>query len=186
MTLESALVPIPSEITMPFSGFLAAQGYLSLHLVILVGALGNLAGSLIAYGLGFYLEETVIVTGVEKYGRFLLISKEDYLKSVHWFKKYGQSVTFFSRLLPIVRTFISLPAGLSEMSVAKFSIYTFVGSILWSAVLTYIGFYLGNRWASFEGYFRQFQILITALLIIAVLFYLNHKLKLIKLPGKKS
>ncbi len=185
MTLESALIPIPSEVTMPFAGFLASTGNLSLWLVILVGALGNLTGSLIAFGLGFYLEETVILTLIKKYGKFILISENEYTRSLHWFNKYGQRITFFSRMLPAVRTFISLPAGLSEMNVGKFSLYTFIGSLLWSALLTFVGFYLGENWASLEPYYRKFEYIIAAVFVVSILWYINHKLKLFSF-GKKT
>lgn len=177
MALESALIPIPSEITMPFAGFLASKGSLSFPLIVLSGALGNLIGSLIAYAVGFYLEENVIVNLIDRYGKFILISKHEYLRSIHWFKKYGNGIAFFSRLLPAVRTFISLPAGLAEMNIYKFSIYTFLGSFIWSLFLTYIGFYLGEQWKTLEVYFRKFDILIVVIIIIAVALYIKHKLK---------
>lgn len=182
MTLESALIPIPSEITMPFAGFLANKGSLSFPLVVLAGALGNLVGSLLAYAVGFYLEENVIVNLIAKYGKFILLSKHEYLKAVHRFQKYGNGITFFSRLLPVVRTFISLPAGLAEMNIWKFSVYTFLGSVIWSGFLTYIGFYLGEQWKTLEVYFRKFDILILIIIVIAVLLYINHKLKIVKFP----
>lgn len=180
MTLESALIPIPSEVTMPFAGFLASSGKLSLIGIIIVGALGNLVGSLIAYGLGYFLEETVIVSLIQKYGKFILISKHEYDRAIQWFNKYGGKIAFFSRLLPAVRTFISLPAGLSEMNIWKFSIYTFLGSLIWSAFLAFIGFYLGENWHSIEVYYRQFEYLLAGVFILAVLWYINHKLKIIK------
>ena len=177
MTLESALIPIPSEVTMPFAGFLANTGSLSLPLVILAGAIGNLFGSLIAYGLGYFLEETVIVSLIKKYGTYILVTEDDYTTSRLWLNKYGSSVAFFSRILPAIRTFISLPAGLAEMNIWKFSLYTFLGSLIWSTVLAYIGFYLGENWHSLEGYFRKFEYVIVAFLIFAALWYIKHKLK---------
>lgn len=182
MTLESALIPIPSEITMPFAGFLVSRGEMSFTLIVLAGAFGNLVGSLAAYYLGYYLEEHVVLNLVKKYGKFILLTEHEYLRSIHWFKKYGSGIAFFSRLLPAVRTVISLPAGLSEMNVWKFSLYTFFGSLIWSAFLTYIGFYLGENWHSLEGYFRKFEILIAVALILGILWYINHKLKLLKFP----
>ncbi len=178
MALESALIPIPSEITMPFSGFLAIKGGLSFPLIVLVGALGNLAGSLISYYIGYVLEENVILKGIQKYGKFVLISEHDYQKATKWFKRYGNRVVFFSRLLPGIRTYISLSAGLFEMNIWKFSTYTFVGSLIWSAVLTYVGFYLGKNWNSLEGYFRKFDVFILILIIIVIAFYLRRKLKI--------
>lgn len=180
MTLESALIPFPSEITMPFAGFLASMGKLSLVWVILAGAVGNLVGSLIAYGLGYFLEETVILTLIKKYGKFILITEHEYTRSLSWFNKYGSGIAFFSRLLPAVRTFISLPAGLAEMNLWKFSIYTFLGSLIWSTFLTCIGFYLGENWHGLEEYFRKFEYGIAAVLVIVIAWYINHKLKIIR------
>lgn len=186
MALESALIPIPSEITMPFAGFLVSRGELNFVLVVLVGAFANLVGSLIAYYIGYFLEETVIVGWIKKYGKFLLITVEDYEKSRHWFQKYGSAVVFFSRLLPGIRTFISLPAGLAEMNIWKFSFYTFLGSLIWSAALTYIGVYTGSNWKSLEPIYRKFEFAIAFVIILGVLWYINHKLKFVKLPKLKK
>ncbi len=180
MTLYSALLPIPSEVTMPFAGFLAQGGNLNFWLVILTGSIGNLVGSLIAYAVGFFLEESVIASLVKKYGKFILLSEHEYERAVRWFAAYGNPITFFSRLLPAVRTFISLPAGLAEMNIWKFSFYTFLGSFIWTTLLTSIGFYLGSRWNSLEPYFRKFQFVVIALLVVALLWYINRKLKIVK------
>lgn len=185
MTLESALIPIPSEITMCFAGFLVTTGTFSFLPVVLVGALGNLVGSWIGYAIGYFLEETVILTLIKKYGKFILVTVDEYNHSLKWFNKYGDKIAFFSRMLPAIRTFISLPCGLAEMNFWKFSIYTFLGSLAWSALLTYIGVYLGNQWESIGGYFHKFDLVIAALLVFAVLFYVNHKLKIVKFGKKK-
>jgi len=181
MTLESLLLPIPSEITMPFAGFLVSQGILNFWIVVLLGALANLVGSLIAYGVGYYLEEHVILSFIRKFGKFVLVTEQDYVKAVSWLKKYGNPIAFLSRLLPGVRTFISLPAGLAEMNLLKFSIYTFAGSFLWSLFLTYVGFTLGKNWHSLQPYYRKFEFAIAGVILIGVVYYLNHKLKIIKL-----
>lgn len=181
MVLESALIPIPSEITMTFGGFLAQQGNFSLMILILVGAFANLVGSLIAYYIGYYLEETIILNWISKYGKFLLLTTEDYEKSRHWFKKYGTGIVFFSRLLPGIRTFISLPAGLAEMNVIKFSIYTLLGSLIWSGLLAYIGYYLGENWKALEPLYRKFELIIVIVLVAGALWYINHKLKIVNL-----
>ncbi len=180
MTIESALVPFPSEVTMPFAGFLVSKGALSFPLVVLTGAIGNTVGSLIAYSLGYYLEEHVMISLIKRYGKFLLITEHEYQRSLRWFNRYGSSIAFFSRLLPAIRTFISLPAGLSEMNVYKFIAYTFLGSLIWSIFLTYIGVYLGDNWHSLETYFRKFEYGIIAAIVLLGLWYINHKLKLIK------
>lgn len=186
MTLESALIPIPSEITMPFAGFLVQRGQLNLLLVIFAGAFANLVGSLIAYGVGYYLEEHIILKHIKSWGKYLLLSTAEYERSLRWLKKHGDAVAFFSRVLPGVRTFISLPAGLSEMNVFKFSLYTFLGSLIWSAFLTLVGFYFGENWHVLEPYFRKFQIAIIATLIFLALIYLNHKLELLGLFKKNK
>lgn len=183
MTLESALIPIPSEVTMPFSGFLAAKGQLSFILIVLAGSIGNLAGSLIGYYIGFFLEEEVIVKHIRKFGKYVLVTEDDFYKGMKWFKRYGDSVVFISRLLPAVRTFISLPAGLFEMNIWKFSAYTLLGSLIWSIFLTYVGFYFQSRWSILESYFRKFDYIIVALLVAMVIYYINHKLKIF--PRKK-
>jgi len=180
MTLESALIPIPSEVTMPFAGYLVTTGQLSFVGVVLIGALGNLVGSWVGYAIGYFLEETIIVTLIKKYGKFILISIDEYNHSLRWLNKFGDKITFFSRIFPAVRTFVSLPAGLAKMNFWKFSIYTFLGSLIWSAILTYIGVYLGSKWNSIGVYFHKFDILLVILLIITILFYVNHKLKIIK------
>lgn len=181
MTLESALLPIPSEVTMPFAGFLSHGGHLNFWFVVLAGTMGNLVGSLGAYAIGFFLEESVILNLVKKYGKFILVSEHEYTRAVRWFANYGNPITFFSRLLPAVRTFISLPAGLAEMNIWKFSFYTLLGSFIWSTFLTWVGFYLGAQWNSLEPYFRKFQVAIAVVLLIGVLWYVNHKLKIVKL-----
>lgn len=177
MTLESVLIPIPSEVTMPFSGFLVAQGKLMFWWVVIVGTVANLFGSLIAYYIGFFLQETVLLSLIKKYGKFVLVSTDDYNHAKNWFSKYGDKVIFISRLLPAVRTIISLPAGAFKMDLKKFIVYTVTGCFIWSAVLTYIGVILGANWNSLEVYFRKFQIVIIVLLLIAVVYYIRKKLK---------
>lgn len=182
MTLESVLIPIPSEITMPFSGFLAAQGKLSFWLIVVIGTLANLAGSLIAYYIGYILEETILIGIIKKYGKFLLITIDDYHRANKWFVKYGDKIIFISRLLPAVRTVISLPAGVFRMNLKKFIIYTIAGCFIWSAFLTYIGVILGENWRSIESYFRQFEVVVGIIFVALVAFYINHKLKILKFP----
>lgn len=179
MTLESALIPLPSEVTMPFSGFLVTQGKFNFWLVVLAGGIGNLVGSLIAYHIGFFLEESVLHAFVRKYGRFVLLTMHDYERAERWFRKHGEIIAFASRLLPAVRTFISLPAGVAEMNVWKFSIYTLAGSLIWSAFLTFIGIKLGENWHSISDYFHKFDVFIGVVGVAAVALYLWHKRDLI-------
>lgn len=177
MMLNSALVPIPSEVTMPFAGYLTQTGTFSLPLVILIGSIGDLTGALVAYAIGYFLEETVILNLIKKYGKFILLSEHEYLKAVNMYKKYGSGITFFSRLLPGIRTFISVPAGLSEMKLAKFVVFTFLGSLVWTTILASIGYYLGSHWDSIGPLYNKFQLVIIAAIIILVGYYIYHKLK---------
>jgi membrane protein DedA with SNARE-associated domain len=172
MALESACIPIPSEIIMPFSGYLVFSGKFSLWLVVFWGTIGNLIGSIIAYLVGFYGGRPLI----EKYGKYVFLSKEDLDRAQRWFEKYGSLSIFFSRMLPIVRTFISLPAGIARMPVWKFSLFTFIGSLPWVLFLTYIGVITGENWSKIEVYFRKFDWLVIILLIGLLALYLWKKL----------
>lgn len=173
MTLESALIPVPSEIIMPFSGFLVWSEKLAWWPVIMWGTIGNLVGSLIAYYIGLYGGRAFIL----KYGKYVFISAEDVERAEKWFNKYGSFSIFFSRLLPVVRTFISLPAGIAKMPVFKFSLYTFLGSLPWSIILVYSGFVAGENWKSLEKYFRKFDWLIVIIIILATGWWLYKKFK---------
>ena len=177
MTAESALIPIPSEITMPFAGFMAGRGLIDFWLVVGVGALANLTGSVLAYWLGYKKGEEWVRTAIKKWGKWLLIREDEFDKAKVWFSKYGQWIAFTSRLLPVVRTFICLPAGIAKMDLKLFSLLTFLGSFIWSAFLAYLGLKLGQNWHSIEPYFRKFQILIAAIGIFAVAFYVYRHLK---------
>lgn len=175
MTAESALIPVPSEVTMTFAGFLAGVGILDFWVVVLIGAFGNLAGSILAFLLGKAMGEGWIRVTIRKWGKWILVHEKDFDRSLIWFQKYGQGITFGSRLLPIVRTFISLPAGIADMNIKIFSVYTFIGSFLWSGVLAYLGLKLGQNWEMIDPYFRKFQLVIVGVGILAVAFYIwNH------------
>jgi len=172
MALESACLPIPSEIIMPFSGYLAVLGRFSFWLVVIWGTIGNLLGSIAAYFVGIYGGRPF----VEKYGKYILIGKEDLDSAQKFFEKYGNLSIFFSRLLPIIRTFISLPAGIARMPFWKFCFYTLIGSLPWSAFLTYIGVVFGENWLSLEIYFRKFDWLIGILIIFLISWFLYKKI----------
>ncbi|MBI3397259.1 DedA family protein [Candidatus Woesebacteria bacterium] len=176
MALESALIPIPSEITMPFGGFLAGRGIFNFWVVVFIGASGNLAGSLLAYWLGYTKGEGWVLFAIKKWGKWILIREEEYFKAKEMFKKYGQGISFGSRLLPVIRTFISLPAGISKMDIRQFSIFTFLGSFIWSAVLAWFGLKLGQNWNALEPYFRKFQVVIVLLFVLAIGIYIKKHL----------
>jgi membrane protein DedA with SNARE-associated domain len=172
MTLESACIPIPSEIIMPFSGFVVWQGHTNMTLIgiTIVGAFGNLLGSLIAYYVGLKGGRPLL----EKYGKYLLITHSKLELADKWFFKYGSEAVLISRLLPIIRTFISLPAGIAHMDLKKFMTYTFIGSLPWSFALGYIGTQLGPNWSMIQGYFHILDIII-GIGIIGIIIYLIYK-----------
>ncbi|MBI5148240.1 DedA family protein [Candidatus Pacearchaeota archaeon] len=174
MAIESACIPIPSEIIMPFAGYLAFQGRFSLFFVALAGAMGNVIGSLIAYGIGYYGGRPLVL----RYGKYVLVKEKELKNAEKWFKKYGPSSAFLSRLMPVIRTFISLPAGIAKADIKKFTAYTFIGSFIWSYLLAFIGFKLGEKWSSIESYFRNFDFLIVIVIILAIfLFWRKHRNK---------
>jgi len=172
MVLESACIPVPSEIIMPFSGFLVWQGKFNLWQVVFWGAFGNLVGSIVAYYICFYGGKPLI----EKYGKYIFISRRDLDRAHNWVEKYGQGAVFFSRLLPAVRTFISLPAGIVKMDFGKFCVYTFLGSLIWSYFLTYAGIIMGENWDSLRTYFEKFEYAIILLIIVVAIWWIwRHK-----------
>lgn len=143
---ESACIPIPSELVMPFGGALAAGGHLELVAVILLGTLGNLAGSYIAYAVGRKGGRPA----VRRFGRYVRLKEDDLDRAERWFGRYGAPTVFFGRLLPVVRTFISLPAGAADMPALRFGIYTILGSLPWSAGLAVAGYELGSNWRTVD------------------------------------
>lgn len=174
MTLESACIPLPSEIIMPFSGYVVWQGTTNMTIlgITIVGALGNLLGSLIAYFVGWKGGRPLL----EKYGKYIFITHSKLELADRWFERYGYEAVFISRFLPAIRTFISLPAGIAHMDIKKFVLYTFLGSLPWSFALGYIGFLLGPHWELIRSYFHILDIVV-AIGIIAFIAYLVYKYK---------
>jgi membrane protein DedA with SNARE-associated domain len=177
MTAESALIPLPSEVTMPFAGFLAGRGLLDFTLVILVGAIGNLVGSLLSYWLGYAKGEAWIRIAIRKWGKWFLVKESDFDHGKNWLARYGSIVAFVSRLLPIIRTYVSLPAGIAKIKLLPFSILTFLGSFIWSGALAYVGLKLGQNWTEIEPFFRKFQYVIIVLIVLAIAFYVWSHLR---------
>ena len=159
MAIESACIPLPSEIIMPFSGYLVSTGELNLWGVAVAGAVGCVLGSLVAYWVGMYGGRPFI----EKYGRYILLSRYDLDIADRWFAKYGEIIVFVSRLLPAIRTFIAFPAGVARMNLPRFVIYTFAGSLPWCLGLAYVGQKLGEQWDkndTLKTWFHRFDFLI--------------------------
>lgn len=173
MAIESACIPLPSEIIMPFSGFLVYEGTFNLHLASLSGAVGCAIGSAIAYYAGMRGGRPFL----EKYGRWVLVRRRDLDAADRYFHKYGESIVFFSRLLPVIRTFISFPAGVARMRFGRFLLYSFVGSVPWCYFLTYLGKTLGENWESIRSYFHHADLVIGILLILAFAIWLYHHFK---------
>ena len=179
MAIESCCIPLPSEIVMPLAGVMIASGKIlqgmsfgvSLALVALVGSLGCLIGSAVAYGIGYSGGRPLLL----KYGRYVLISQHDADKADHFFQKWGSATAFFSRLLPVVRTYISLPAGISRMPFAKFMLYTFLGSLPWCLVLAYAGYQLGNHLSTLGPIFHGLDaVIVFVVVVLAVLYVWRH------------
>jgi membrane protein DedA with SNARE-associated domain len=148
MILESALIPIPSEIIMPFSGFLSSTGRLDPFLVTLSGSLGNVVGSVLTYYLGIKAGRKVIL----KYGKYIIFRKEHLEITENLFRRYGDKISFAGRLLPGIRTYVSLPAGIGKTDFKKFVIYSFAGSLVWNSMLVYVGMNLGRNWKNIDKY----------------------------------
>ncbi len=176
MAIESACIPLPSEVIMPFSGYLVYTGRFNLWAVGAAGAVGCVAGSLVAYWVGSKGGRPLI----EKYGRYVLISKHDLDLADRWFARYGEAIVFFSRLLPVVRTFIAFPAGVARMNLSRFVIYTFLGSLPWCIGLAYVGQLLGEQWDkndALKTWFHRFDFLIGVAILAAAAFWVWRHLK---------
>jgi membrane protein DedA with SNARE-associated domain len=181
MVLESACIPVPSEVTMLFGGalanatFLASLGQEGEHLnfvvVALVGTLGNLVGSWIAWGVGYRGGRPLI----ERWGRYVFLRQHELDRAEVWFDRHGQAAVLGSRLLPVVRTFISLPAGVARMRFARFSVYTFIGCLPWTFALTAVGYALGSQWEVVERYLRPVSYAVAALVVVAAVWWLGRR-----------
>lgn len=170
MAIESACIPLPSEIIMPFSGYLVFTGEMQLWAVALAGAVGCVLGSIPAYYLGACGGRPLL----ERYGKYVLISHHDLDLADRWFQRHGEITIFVGRLLPVIRTFIAFPAGVSRMPMGRFIIYTFVGSWIWCWALAWIGMKLGEHWNTLGVYFHRFDALIGVVLLAAVVWYVRR------------
>jgi membrane protein DedA with SNARE-associated domain len=166
MTAESACIPIPSEATMLFAGFNVSKGEYSLLVVTLVGSFANLVGSWIAYAIGYYGRVDVL----EKHGKKLHIKPSHLQMADRWFEKHGDVTVLVTRMLPIIRTFISLPAGVARMPFIRFSVLTFVGCLPWVFMLTFIGQQVGDRWESWKDSLHYFDYAVAAAIVIGVVY----------------
>jgi membrane protein DedA with SNARE-associated domain len=186
MAIESACIPLPSEVIMPFSGYLVHTGrfsmfgpdslFLNLCVVGVAGAVGCVLGSWVAYYVGLHGGRPL----VEKYGRYVLLSRHDLDLADRWFARYGEVIVFASRLLPVVRTFIAFPAGVSRMNLTRFTLYTFLGSLPWCIGLAYVGQLLGEKWdkdETLKTWFHRFDFLIGAIILLAAVWWVWRHIK---------
>jgi membrane protein DedA with SNARE-associated domain len=178
MVLESANIPIPSEVTIPLAGWMLvqAQGLSAWHALLLGGlwgAVGCTLGSVISYALGAWGGRPL----VERYGKYIMVHEEDLAKADHWFSRWGDWAAFISRLLPIVRTFISFPAGVVRMNFPRFTIFSFTGSFIWCGLLALGGYYLGEHWEELRAIMRPFDIPIAIAIVAAFIYYIYRHVR---------
>ncbi len=176
MALESAAIPLPSEVILPFAGYLASTGRFSVWAVALAGAIGCNIGSTVAFFAGSWGGRPF----VERWGRWALLDHDDLDRAERFFARFGSPAVFIARLLPVVRTFIALPAGMGHMRQLPFQIYTFLGSLIWSYALAYVGFVLGKRWNSdprMRAVMSNFDLLVLAVVVAGLAWFVWHKLR---------
>lgn len=180
MAIESACIPLPSEIIMPFSGYLVSQGRFSLWGVAVAGAVGCNLGSAVAYFAGAWGGRPL----VERYGRWVLVTRRDLDWAERWFARYGEATVFFARLLPVIRTFIAFPAGVARMNQLRFHLYTFLGSLPWCLGLAYLGMLFGRHYQDvIRPYFHKFDIVIGLMILVALVWFVLNRWRELRTPA---
>ena len=179
MFLDNIFPPIPSEIIMPSAGYSASQGQLLLVGVIIAGCIGSLFAAAILYWIGYKFNHNSIFRFVDRYGKYLFIKSPDVKKSLDWFEQYGHRIVFFGRMIPAVRSLISIPAGMSHMPFWKFMFFSSLGTIIWTTFLACVGFYFGENQALMQNIFSQVShfIIIIVIAIMIWILYRRHKRK---------
>ena len=173
MALESIILPLPSEAILPFAGFLAATGELNLWLITIAATIGSLIGSTVSYAVGRYGGRPFLA----RYGKYFLLHENSLAKADMWFTRYGDRTVFIGRLLPVVRHFISIPAGIARMRLTHFYAYTAAGAFLWNLLLTYTGFVLGENWTAISRFTAPFEAGLVVLVLIAILWYVYEAIR---------
>ena len=171
MFLENVFPPIPSELIMPAAGFAASQGTMGLVAVIIAGTLGSVLGALPLYYFGTIFDQKRLLVLTEKYGKYFLVTTDDVINAQAWFDKYGKSVIFFGRMIPAIRSLISIPAGMSRMPMLPFLTLTTIGSAIWTTLLAYAGYVLGVNYEKVETYIAPISkgVVVTVLIIAAII-----------------
>ncbi len=173
MMVQTIAIPIPSEVIIPFAGFLASTGRFNIWLIALLGACGTALGGSAAYYIGYKGGRPL----VEKYGKTIMVSEHDIAITDRFFARFGSSAAFLGQLLPIVRSFICFPAGIARVPFKKFIIFTFLGSFVWCLMLSFIGMKLGQNWADLHSRFQKFDYLVVALIIIGIIWWVWRHVK---------
>ncbi len=178
MFLENIFPPIPSEAVLPMAGWLAFEkrGGFTRWGITLVGAVGSVAGAMVFYGLGYWFGEERVRYLLRRFGKWLLLSENDFDTALAWFNRYGELVIFFSRMVPIVRSLISVPAGLASMNLGRFTIYTTLGTALWSFVLALAGYILGQNWHLVMDWINRYENAVLILAGVAVVAFITRRL----------
>jgi membrane protein DedA with SNARE-associated domain len=179
MVLESACIPLPSEVIMLTGGFFAQKGNFSIWEVALTGVIGNEVGSILIFIVGFKGARSLL----ERYGKYLFMNQQHLMKAELWFSKYGEWTAFIGRNIPFIRTFISLPAGIAKMNFTKFCIYTFLGCLPWNFALTYLGYSLGENWKLVESYVRPVSYGVLFVIIACIARFIYKAIKEHKKKG---
>lgn len=177
MFLDNVIPPIPSEIIMPSAGYAASQGQLLLSGVIIAGCIGSLIAAALLYWIGYQFNHDAIFRFTDRYGKYLFIKSEDIQKSLLWFEKYGHRIVFFGRMVPAVRSLISIPAGMSRMPFWKFMFYSALGTIIWTTFLACVGFYFGENQALMHEIFSRVGYVIITIVVLMLLWHCYRKLK---------
>lgn len=172
MAIESACIPLPSEIILPFTGYMVFDGHFSFWQATIAATLGNLFGSLVAYYIGFWGGRPFL----KRYGRYFLINERELAWTERLFERHGEMTVFVGRILPIVRTFISLPAGIARMNLFKMIIYTTLGAFLWCTMLVFVGQKLGENWTTLKPYFHRVDILVGGAIALVVIYIVLKKI----------
>lgn len=170
MFIESFFAPIPSEIVLPFAGFVASQGTLNIYLTVILASAAAYLGTLPFYFIGRWGKKRVDIF-LRKFGKYLFIKEEDLDKGYEIFAKHGNKMVFFGRVIPIIRSVISFPAGVADMNFALFSVYTIAGTLIWSSILGGAGYFLGEKWGMVSGYISKYEKVIMIILIVAVVAF---------------
>ena len=176
VALENLIPPIPSEVILPLAGFQADQGDFNLFLLIVVATIGSIVGAMILYTVGAVLGEDRIRRLVGRFGKYILVTVDDIDKATNWFKRHGRTAVFFGRVVPIVRSLVSIPAGVEKMPLGTFLIYTAAGSAIWNTILIVAGYLLGTQYDRVEGFVKVFQYVVILAVLAAVAYFVYRRL----------